>query len=266
MSKPMCLGVIFGNREFFPDHLVAEARRDITALCAGLGIEAVMLPESAPKLGSVETHAHARACAALFDAHRARIDGILISLPNFGDEKAAADAVQLSGLRVPILVQAYPDDPAALDAASRRDAFCGKISLCNNLQQYGLAYSITSLHTCRPLSEVFRRDLERFLAVCRVVRGLRSARLGAVGARPNGFNTVRYSEKLLQAAGISVCTADLSELLGEAGCLGADDPRAAAWLQDIKDYTRTAGAPGEALVKMARLGAVLERWMEANAV
>ena len=26
------LGVIFGNRDFFPDHLVSEARKDILAL------------------------------------------------------------------------------------------------------------------------------------------------------------------------------------------------------------------------------------------
>ncbi len=49
-----------------------------------------------------------------------------------------------------------------------------------------------------------------------MVRGLRRVRLGAVGARPNAFNTTRYSEKLLEAAGISVNTIDLSEVFGRA--------------------------------------------------
>jgi L-fucose isomerase-like protein len=266
MPKPMCLGVILGNRDFFPDHLVSQARRDVLALFHELQIEAVLLAEDETKLGSVETHAHARACAELFTARRSSIDGILVILPNFGDEKGVADAIKLSGLQVPILVQAYPDDPAELNVEMRRDAFCGKISVCNNLQQYGYDYSITSLHTSHPLSDSFRQDLLRFLAVCRVVNGLRSARLGAIGARPNGFNTVRYSEKLLQAAGISVCTADLSELLGAAGRLADGDPQVAAKLDELKAYTRTAGTPGEALVKMAKLGAAIESWMEVNAV
>ena len=71
------LGVIFGNRDFFPDHLVSEARKDILALFQEMNIEGVMLGENETKLGSVETYAHSKACAELFKANRDRIDGIL---------------------------------------------------------------------------------------------------------------------------------------------------------------------------------------------
>jgi L-fucose isomerase-like protein len=55
----------------------------------------------------VETWQDAKKCAALFDEHRQRINGILVVLPNFGDEKGVADTIKLSGLNVPILIQAY---------------------------------------------------------------------------------------------------------------------------------------------------------------
>ena len=37
------LGVILGNRDFFPDVLITEARRDLTKLFAELDIEPVWL-------------------------------------------------------------------------------------------------------------------------------------------------------------------------------------------------------------------------------
>lgn len=256
------LGVIFGNRDFFPDQLVTEARRDIQALFAELGLAAVMLDENDTKLGSVETYAHARACADLFKRNRDAIDGVLVCLPNFGDEKGVADTIKLSGLNVPILVQAYPDDLTAFNVERRRDAFCGKISVCNNLRQYGYPYSLTGLHTVHPGSESFRSDLKQFVAVCRVVKGLRAARLGAIGARPAAFNTVRYSEKLLQSTGISVVTVDLSEILGEAARLSDDDPLVKSRLEEIGAYARHESVPSQSMVRMARLGVVISRWME----
>jgi L-fucose isomerase-like protein len=258
----MTLGVIIGNRDFFPDRLVIEARKDILALFAEMDIEPVLLGENDSKLGSVETWNDAKRCAELFRAHRDRIDGVLVSLPNFGDEKAVADTLKLSALDVPVLIQAYPDDLTQLNVERRRDAFCGKVSVCNNLRQYGFPYSLSSLHTDSVSSASFRRDLLEFLGVCRVVKGLRKARIGAVGARPNAFNTTRYSEKLLEAAGISVSTMDLSEALGEANRLGDGDARVKAKLEEVRAYAGSSGVPVEALVKMAKLGLVLGDWME----
>ncbi len=258
------LGVIFGHRDFFPDHLISEARRDILALFEEMNITGVMLGEQETKLGSVETYAHAKACADLFKTHREQIEGILVVLPNFGDEKGVADTVKLAGLNVPILVQAYPDDLDAFNVANRRDAFCGKISVCNNLRQYGHDFSLTSLHTSKPASASFKKDLQKFIGVCRVVRGLRSARLGAIGARPGAFNTVRYSEKILQATGITVTTVDLSEILGNAARLSEDAPRVKSKLDEIHAYAKHDTVPSPAIVRMAKLGVVIDSWMQAN--
>src|SRR6185295_13784566 len=207
----------------FPDKLVTEARSDFAQLSGKLGIRTVQLSEQDSKLGGLETHADACKCAELFKRHADELDGIVVVLPNFGDEKGVADALKLADLRVPVLVQAYPDDLKKLDVARRRDGFCGKISVCNNLVQAGIKFSVTRQHVVRPTDDSFISDLKDFLAVCRVVNGLRGLRLGAVGARPGAFNTVRYSEKLLERYGISVTTVDLSEILGQAEKLGEAD-------------------------------------------
>ncbi len=260
------LAVIIGNRDFFPDKLVTEARQDMQAVFAEMGLEAVMLAEADTKLGGVETWEDAKKCAALFKAHADDIAGILVVLPNFGDEKGVADTIKLSGLQVPILIQAYPDALSQFNIERRRDSFCGKVSVCNNLRQYGYPFSLTELHTVSPTSDSFRADLKKFIGVCRVVNGLKNARLGAIGTRPNAFITVRYSEKLLQASGIHVCTVDLSEILGAANKLTDDDPKVKAKLDEIHAYVPTGGVPSPAVVKMAKLGIVLDDWAAANEI
>src|SRR5271156_2618383 len=235
-ARKMTLGVVVGNRDFFPDALITEARRDLIKLFAEVDITPVWLAPEESKLGAVETWADAARCGELFRRHRESIDGILVCLPNFGDEKGVADSIRLSELQVPILVQACPDDLDQFGLERRRDAFCGKISVCNNLRQYGFKYSLTRDHTVALDDTRFRRDLLRFLQTCRVVRGLRRVRIGAVGARPNAFNTTRYSEKLLEAAGISVNTIDLSEIFGSTTGIASSDARVKQRIEQMQAY------------------------------
>lgn len=261
VNQNITLGVIIGNRDFFPDALITEGRAELLRVLDELGIGYVILDPQATPLGAVETWEHAKICAALFRQHESEIAGILVSLPNFGDEKGVAEAIKLSGLRVPILVQAFPDDLDKFNLERRRDAFCGKISVCNNLYQFGYPFSVTDRHTIYPDTEAFKADLRKFVAVCRVVRGLPNARLGAIGARPNAFNTTRYSEKLLQAFGISVQTIDLSVVLGRAARLDDNNSQVREKLSAIEGYVSTANVPAPAVVKQAKLGVVIDDWM-----
>jgi len=261
-TKGMTLGVIFGNRDFFPDGLVAEARRDLLEVLGGLGVEVVTLTPEQTKLGAVETWQNAMLCGELLREAKQRIDGVLVCLPNFGDEKGVADALRLSELTCPILVQACPDDLDQFGLERRRDSFCGKISVCNNLRQYGMKYSLTRDHTVAIKSERFKDDLVEFLAVCRVVKGLRRVRIGAVGARPNAFNTTRYSEKLLENAGISVNTLDLSEVFGRAAEIGSADKRVAERVEAIRAYADSSAAPDESMLRMAKFAVVVDEWMK----
>jgi L-fucose isomerase-like protein len=261
-EKKMTMGVIVGNRGFFPDHLAKSGREEVLAVLAKSGMNAVALSIEDSKYGAVETHEEAKRCAELFRKHEKEIDGVIVTLPNFGDERAIADTLRLARLGVPVLVQATPDSASKMTITHRRDSFCGKMSACNNLKQYGIPYSLTELHTVALDSPEFRRDLDGFAAVCRVVRGLKNLRIGAIGARPAAFNTVRYSEKLMEASGISIETLDLSEVLGRISRMKDSDDAVTAKLAAIKKYVSTAGVPDQALIKMAKLGVVTEQWMK----
>jgi L-fucose isomerase-like protein len=262
----MTFGLIVGNRGFFPDHLAKSGRAEVMSVLNAAGYDVVCPSESETKFGAVETRAEARRCADLFRENRDRIDGILITLPNFGEEKGLAEALRLADLNVPVLIHAFPDDPKKMTIADRRDSFCGKMSACNNLSQYGIKYSLTTLHTESPDSAEFRKDIDWFAAVCRVVKGLRTLRIGAIGARPAAFNTVRYSEKLLERNGIAVEPIDLSEIFGRIGRLADNDPKVQEKNEVIRKYVPVSDTPAEAITKMAKLGVVIDDWAAATDV
>lgn len=266
MRKKPSLGIIIGNRDFFPDRLVEKARLEIIEVFEKLDLHPVLLDSQDTKLGGVETFQEARKCADLFKKHREEIVGVVVLLPNFGDEKGVADTLKLADLGVPVLIQAYPDDLQKMNVVNRRDSWCGKISVCNNLYQYGIKYSLTTQHVVSPSDPDFQKDLMDFVAVCRVVKGLRNVRIGAIGARPGAFNTVRYSEKILQRHGITVTTFDLSEILGRADQLSATDTPVRHHLEKVQAYAPHGNAPNEAMVQIAKLDVVLQEYMEEHAL
>jgi L-fucose isomerase-like protein len=262
--KKMTMGIIVGNRGFFPGELAKSGREEMIQALAKAGIDSVVLGPEDSKHGAVETHEEAKRCAELFRKNSDRIDGVIVTLPNFGDERAIADTLRLARLGVPVLIQATPDDAMKMTILHRRDSFCGKMSACNNLRQYGIPYSLTKLHTVSPTSQEFEADLAWFAAVCRVANGMRNLRVGSIGARPTAFNTVRYSEKLLEASGISTETLDLSEVFGRIARLKDDHASVQSKLAEIRKYVTTTGIPEAALIKMAKLGYVIDDWMKST--
>ena len=255
-------GVIISNRSFFPDHLVRTAREKLMAAMEQWGHQVIALSPEDTFLGQTMTYEEAKKCAALFRAHSAEIEGVIVCLPNFGEETGVADAIKMSGLNVPILVQACDDDLDKLQLENRRDAYCGKLSLCSNLYQYGIPYTLTARHTCPVDSEEFHADVERFARVCAVVKALRTARIAQLGARVTPFRTVRYSEKLLQQAGISVITEDMSEIFADAWLMQDDDPRVLAREEEIRAYGNICpGIAREKVLKQAKLSLTIDQWM-----
>ena len=262
--KKTTFGVIVGNRGFFPDVLAKEGRKSIIEVLKTNGFNAVALSTQQTKYGAVETFEDAKKCAALFAEKGESIDGIIITLPNFGDEKGVAETVKRSGLNVPILVHAEPDTPATMNITNRRDSFCGKISVCNNLRQAGIPYTLTKSHTVKVASAEFKKDLDDFASVCKIVKGLKNARFGAIGARTGAFNTVRYSEKILELSGISVETIDLSEILGRVALLADNDRGVKRKLNAIRAYISTETVPAARLLMMAKFGYVVDQWVKDN--
>ena len=258
----MKIAVIVGNRDFFPDHLCESGRSQVLATLTAQGIEAITLSPADTVAGSTQTKSDVEKTINLLKTNREHIDGVVITLPNFGTEKAIVESIARSNLNVPIFVHAFDDDLEALDVENRRDSFCGKISVCNNLRQYGLRFTLPTLHTDTADSVTFQDDLVNFLRVCRVVTSLRQARFGAIGARPEAFNTVRFSEKLLQQAGITIDTLDLSEVFGKAESLKDTDDQIQTKLHELKKYMDCDMVPNKPLLKMAKLAVVLGNLIE----
>lgn len=264
----MCFGIIIGTRAYFNSELAKDVRKQLLRTLADEGYDYVILPEDATPTGSssIETREDGLKCAELFRQNRDRIDGIIVSLPNFGFEIGIINAISVADLNVPILVQACDDENDKVDLDSRRDAFCGKISVCNNLYQYGIPFTDTTLHTYSIYSELLAKDINKFAGICRVVNGLRHARVGAIGARPAGFQTVRASEKLLQKSGITVVPVDLSEILGAARKIEDTDVELLKKLEEIKCYAVVPKEYNDKLVLQAKFGVAVERWIEANQI
>ena len=267
-KERMCFGIIIGTRAYFNSELAKDVRKQLLRTLADEGYDYVILPEDATPTGSssIETREDGLKCAELFRQNRDRIDGIIVSLPNFGFEIGIINAISVADLNVPILVQACDDENDKVDLDSRRDAFCGKISVCNNLYQYGIPFTDTTLHTYSIYSELLAKDINKFAGICRVVNGLRHARVGAIGARPAGFQTVRASEKLLQKSGITVVPVDLSEILGAARKIEDTDVELLKKLEEIKCYAVVPKEYSDNLVLQAKFGVAVERWIEANQI
>lgn len=267
MENKTTFGVVVGTRGFFNPDLARGTRKHLLSLLDKKGYESVILPENATKAGAVETVEDALKYARHFRTHSEKIQGIIVSLANFSDELGIVNLLQQANLGVPVLIQACDDDISKVGLTERRDAFCGKLSVCNNLYQYGIPFTDTTEHTCKIDSDAFSRDLNFFGRVCRVVSGLKEARIGAIGPRPAAFQTMRFSEKLLQASGITVVPVDLSEILGAAWALKDDVSEVKDKLKEIKDYgTIPADIPEDRILRQAKLSVAIDRWIQANQI
>ncbi|MDR1137233.1 MAG: hypothetical protein LBK91_02815, partial [Synergistaceae bacterium] len=264
MERKVTFGVIIGVRAFFNPALSGGDRRDVLELLKRLGYGAVITDTSETASGAIETLSDAKLCAELFKRRRDEIDGVIVLLPNFGDEVAIAETLKRAALGVPVLVQASNDDPSHVDLDGRRDSFCGKLSVCNNLYQYGIPYTLTGTHTCDVAGENFKTDVVKFASVCRTVKGLRNARVGLFGTRPAAFQTVRFSEKLLQRTGINVVPTDLSQVFSAAASVNTGEAAYKDRLAEVGNYGNIGNVSGEVMAKSVKLSVAMDRIMEEN--
>jgi L-fucose isomerase-like protein len=262
--KKQTWGVIIATRNIFNAKLAVDARAKVLAKLEQMGFNSIILPSEETPTGNIEGYPDAVKCAELFRKNSDVIDGILVVLPNFGDELGVVNSIKMSGLKVPVLVVAVDDENDKVDVKSRRDAFCGKLSVCNNFYQYGVKFTDTIYHTYSLDSAEFTKDILKFSAICRVVKGLKGLRVGAVGTRPIGFQTMRVSEKLLQASDITVVPVDMSEIIAAAEKISENDPAVIAKVQAIQSYGSCAVVAKNKIAKQARFGLAVERWIEAN--
>ena len=252
--------VFIGNRGFFPASLLEIARKEMAEVLEGLGHKALMLDAAATRYGAVETVQEGELFANFLRRNAGQFDGVVVCLPNFGDETGAVAALKEAG--VPILIQAYPDELDSMAPEKRRDAFCGKMSIMDMLCQYGTKFTALTPHTVHPRSPRFAANVDYFDRLCRVVKGMKSLVVGAIGARTTAFKTVRIDEVALQRHGITMETLDLADVFARVGALATSDPKVKEKAEKLKTYASWNGVPESALDTLAKLGVVLDAVVE----
>ncbi|MBI9107375.1 MAG: hypothetical protein JEZ04_11585 [Spirochaetales bacterium] len=257
--RKLTFALFFGNRGFFPGELIAGAREEIKNAVENAGHSTLIMNENFTLYGAVETTAEGRKYSAFLEAHRGKYDGVILSLPNFGDETGAVAALEDCG--VPIFIQAYPDEIGKMDFQNRRDSFCGKFSVMDVFYQYRLPFTIFKSHTVHPSSDEFEAELKQFAAVCRIVRGMRRFTIGAVGARTTAFKTVRYDELTLQKYGITTETYDLSDLISRVRKFNTRKTQFREKREFLLAYTGWQGVPDEKLDQICKTACVLDDYI-----
>jgi len=260
--KKQTFALFFGNRGFFPETLISGARREMVEAVTRAGYNYIIPDENMTRYGAVESRAEGKVYAEWLKGHKGEYDGVIVCLPNFGDENGGIAALQDAG--VPILLQAYPDEIGKMDFAHRRDAYCGKFSFADVFHQYQVPFTMLQPHVVHPLSEAFSRNLRDFAAICRVVNGMRRFRIGAIGARTTKFKTVRYDEITLQKYGITVETFDLSELIYKVQNMADDAEKVIAKRERLINYTDFSCVPSDKINTLAKVAVAVDGYIEEH--
>ena len=258
--KKTTFAIYIGNRGFMPAELLHDGRVEMMQAVREAGYDYIIMDESATRYGAVETRDEGLVYAQWLREHRGEYDGVICCMPIFIDEIGAATALQDAG--VPILMQAYPDEIGKMDFAHRRDAFCGKFSVTDVFTQYKIPFTVLKPHVVHPLSPAFRKNLDDFAAICRVVNGMKRFNLGCIGARTTAFKTVRFDETTLQGYGINVESFDLSELIFKVGKLSSAAPEVLAKKKTLKNYTDFSLVPAENFDTLAKISCVIDEYIE----
>jgi len=258
------IGFIPANRGFFSSELAAKMRKQTIDAMEKQGIEVIVPGDDQTEVGCVQSLAEAEICAKLF--RDAGVKGILVGAVNFGEEQSVAWTIRKAGLDVPVMIFGCQEEEVLTMETKRRDAFCGLLSIGDVLRQTNVKYSVARRPICFPSDESFAADLDWFVRVCRVVTGVKNARYGQIGARPDAFWTCRYNEKQLQRLGATAVVLDLSEAFAAAGAMADDDPDVQKLVKATNEYADCTGVKPESVLKSAKFELFLRRFQEENGI
>jgi len=262
MNTNVTFALFFGNRGFFPEALISQARNELSSCLQKCGYGTLMLEEDKTRYGAIETPNEGKIFAEFLSKNKNKFQGVILCLPNFGDETGAVEALKDCG--VPIYILAYPDELDKMDFSSRRDAFCGKFSIMDVFVQYGIPFTAFPPHTLHPTSDEFTEQIHEFAAVCRVVNGMKNFTIGAIGARTTAFKTVRFDELTLQKYGITTETFDLSEIIQRVQDKDVNSECCKSKAVTLQAYTDFSSVPEENFSNLVKLGVVLDEIIEEN--
>ncbi|MBM3471715.1 MAG: hypothetical protein FJX75_00410, partial [Armatimonadetes bacterium] len=211
--------------------------------------------------GAVQNLDQAEAVAEYFALQK--VDGLVLCPLDFGDERSVAKVAEK--LRVPVLLYATKEPPAATDASLARvsDSYCGNLSIASALHRRGIPFRFAGIFL--PGEAELTAEFETFARAVAVVKGLRNARLGQVGVRPATFETVGYDEaELVRKFGENVIFANLDDIVHAARQLADDDPRVQEAIAAIRRSVRSITVTDDHLLNSARVEIALADFWERN--
>jgi L-fucose isomerase-like protein len=135
------------------------------------------------------------------------IDALFLPHCNFGTEGAAGMIALECG--VPVLLWGPRDGAPLPDGSRLRDSLCGTFATSKVLHTLRVPFSyIVNSH---PEDEIFTNGLDKFLRAARIVKSLRTMRIGMVGQRIDFFwSTIASEADLLQRFGVQVQPIELA--------------------------------------------------------
>ena len=253
--KRTTFALCFGNRGFMPGELILDARKEMVEAVTKAGYHYIIIDEDITRYGAVETRNEGLLYNQWLKKHEGEYDGIIFCQPIFVDENGAINA--LRDARVPILIQAYPDEIGKMDFQHRRDAYCGKFSVTDLFTQCQVPFTVMKPHVVHPLSDKFAENLSDFAKICQVVNGMKRFTIGTIGARTTAFKTVRFDEVALERYGITVETFDLSELVYKVNNMDEKSIAVMAKIKHIQEYTDITRVPEDNLKTLAKIAVVM---------
>jgi L-fucose isomerase-like protein len=160
-----------------------------------------------------------------------QIDALFIPHCNFGTEGAAGMIAARCG--VPTLLWAPRDEAPLSDGTRLRDSLCGTLATSGVLHTMRVRFSY--INNCHVDDDEFRRGVDRFLRAARVVKRLRSMKIGQVGQRIDFFwSTIANECDLLQRFGIQVLPIDLVDMCRTVRRL--TEANRTAYRKELKEY------------------------------
>ena len=260
--EPTTFASMIATRTFFPAKYITQAREELGDVLKRTGNRLLDFPASETKTGAIETTQDGEKYARWFNEHRGEIGGVIVLMPNFGDERGAVAA--LRDANVPIYIITEPDVIGKMSPADRRDGFCGRASITDNFWKYGIRYTVLAPHVLALTDPRAEEQIRYFDRVCRVANGVRRFKVGAIGARTTAFKTVRIDEDTLEKAGISMETYDLSDIIEQMKALRTNSREVREKMSFLRDYADWCQPSLRALPKIAKLGVVVDRLIEAD--
>ncbi len=263
MTMNVPIGFVPASRTIFDQELAIKVRGTVIEAMRKANIEPVAPGPDLTPNGLVQTPEDAAKTARLFKGQN--VKGVVIGALNFGNEIPAAMAACAADRDLPVMIFGVGEEGLLSRDKSRRDSFCGLISIATALRHRRVRFAFPKRAVCFPGDEGFLKALEEFARICLAVSSLRGAVYGQIGPRPADFETCAFDEiSLLRNFGIRVVPLPLTTLFSRAAYV--PEARIREVYSEMERTLDRSRVSDYDLSRMARIEVALSELIEENAL